>query len=348
MSILHSRFPRLAQVASSCGAIALLVGGIGLTGLATTDVRVASTGILDGGYQRVYEQRFEQNLPMRAFAIEAWNALTFGLLGHGAQGAVIGRDGWMFTVEVFAEPEAPVDFATELATASAILAKAGATLVPVIVPDKARIMADKLPRARSDKFNARYDAVLAVVAARGLPVIDLRPALTQAAPGFMRTDTHWSPDGARAAAFAVAQALADLPLERSEFATTAGASVPLEGDLTSFARTGRFEAFVGPARETLARYDTRAVSQDMGLFGETTLDAALVGTSFSARPEFHFDGFLKEALSMDLLNLAVEGQGPFEPMRAYLAQTQTFPKLVLWEIPERYIATSATLNRSLK
>jgi alginate O-acetyltransferase complex protein AlgJ len=49
---------------------------------------------------------------------------------------------------------------------------------------------------------------------------------------------------------------------------------------------------------------------------------------------------LEIALGRDVLNVAAEGKGPFQPMSDYL-RSDTFkstpPKLVVWEIPERFV-----------
>src|SRR3546814_16573348 len=81
------------------------------------------------------------------------------------------------------------------------------------------------------------------------------------------------------------------------------------------------------------------------LFGDSaTPRIALVGTSYSANPDWNFAGALKQQLGEDLTNDAHDGVGPFKPMDNYLAGpdfAQAPPHLVIWEIPERYLAISA-------
>jgi alginate O-acetyltransferase complex protein AlgJ len=76
------------------------------------------------------------------------------------------------------------------------------------------------------------------------------------------------------------------------------------------------------------------------LFSDNTPIVTLVGTSYSADPKWNFEGYLKEYLQTDVLNAAEQGLGPFETMKKYL-QNESFlktpPKLVIWEIPERYL-----------
>ncbi|HRC26994.1 MAG TPA: hypothetical protein PKX87_06150 [Alphaproteobacteria bacterium] len=100
-----------------------------------------------------------------------------------------------------------------------------------------------------------------------------------------------------------------------------------------------------PVADTLEIFSTSRQSGgkegDAALFGDESLPVALVGTSYSANPSWNFAGFLKEALKADLLNAADEGRGPFVTMDAYLKSKpflETPPKVLIWEIPERYLA----------
>ena len=45
---------------------------------------------------------------------------------------------------------------------------------------------------------------------------------------------------------------------------------------------------VGPEQRAIERYET-VVEPSGGLFGAATIDVALVGTSFSAKPDWHFE-----------------------------------------------------------
>jgi len=321
----------------------LVVGAIGAATIASTPVEPSAAQAIDGSFQRAYESRFLEALPTRDWTTGLWNAVRYAALGEVNDGAVPGRDGWLFTAEEFAEPQETRDLAHDIAHARDTLAAMGVRLVPVIVPDKARIMRDKLPRGRSEAFAGRYDRTLAVIGAAGLSAIDLRSAMTEASASFMRTDSHWSPAGTRAAAEAVATALADAGLPETAFTTEVGDERPFEGDLLNFVDTGPWQSLVGPAAETIQTYETVAMDAGLGdLFGDVTIPVVLVGTSFSARTEFHFEGFLKQALGADVVNVAIEGQGPFVPMDRFLESDtidQASPEVVIWEIPERYLST---------
>jgi alginate O-acetyltransferase complex protein AlgJ len=81
------------------------------------------------------------------------------------------------------------------------------------------------------------------------------------------------------------------------------------------------------------------------LFTDFDTALALVGTSYSARSEFNFAGFLQQETGLELVNFATEGQGPFAPMRMLLESgeiVETGARIVIWEIPERYIDPERT------
>ncbi|MEM1428336.1 MAG: hypothetical protein AAGG09_02650 [Pseudomonadota bacterium] len=318
------------------------LGSLGAGALATTPLTAPRTDWSDGSYQRGYEARFEGQLRTSRIAAETWAALRLAVFGEVAEGAVLGADGWLFTEEEFAAPETTRALCAEVARVAGLLGEHGTALMPVIVPDKARIMAERLPRRRSPAFQGRYNAALARLRAQGLPALDLRPVLDDLPKPFMRTDTHWSLEGARAVAAAVAETVRDLgiALATVDPVHRQGVDAVFTGDLMVFADTGRWRDTVGPAPERIATYTTQ-IEASGGLFGLDRLEVVLVGTSFSARPDFHFAGFLKAALRADVLNLAQEGRGPFAPMDealAALAELPTPPRLVIWEIPERYLA----------
>jgi alginate O-acetyltransferase complex protein AlgJ len=115
--------------------------------------------------------------------------------------------------------------------------------------------------------------------------------------------------------------------------------------LLPFVATGRYRDRVGPAAELINTFET-AVTSSGGLFGAADIPVALIGTSYSAKAEFHFEGFLKHALQANVLNLSRVGQGPFRPMDAFLEERSTLsslPSIVVWEIPERFLTSQRQL-----
>ncbi len=324
--------------------IAALMAGLSITAFSNTETGNLSTGWANGTYQRGYEDRFETSVPAHESAVALWAAVKWGMFREPATGAVAGQDGWLFTAEEFAEPRETRDFAQELARVSATLAADEIALVPVVVPDKARMQAHRLKRGRSEGFELRYDWALAQIRDAGLVVIDLREVLGFET-SFMRTDTHWSPEGAQRSATAIAKALSEIALPMAEVDTHQTGTKAFDGDLLSFVATGRYREFVGPEPERIETFETSVASAG-GLFGAADIPAALVGTSFSAKADFHFEGFMKQALQADVLNLSQVGQGPFLPMDAFLKERATLsslPSVVIWEIPERFLTSRRQL-----
>ncbi len=317
----------------------------GAIGMATTEAPALDQRLLSGGSQRTYEDAFARNIPLQEVARTAYTALTLALFGEAGHDVVIGRDNWLFTIQEFRQPENHVDFPTVLMQTRDRLAAEGIALVPVVVPDKARVQGRYLPRPRGGQLDTRYARVMGVLAAEELPVVDLYSAMTNdhlAHDTFMRTDTHWSPLGAQISAELVAEQTGFAQSGAAEFETTFATPTDFEGDLLRFVETGVFASIAGIPRETIAEPMTVAQGDDMGLFGDVKIDAVLIGTSFSAREDFNFAGFLQQATGLTLVNLAEEGQGPFAPMQSALesgAITELNPTVVFWEIPERYINT---------
>ena len=319
--------------------------------LAVSAAPISGLGInfADGTTQRHYESRFDAAFPMRDEAQALWAAFRYGALGEPSAGAVLGADGWFFTAEEFQAPEDAEDLSHALLSARAQIEAVGAELVPVFVPDKARMVPNVLPRSRSKKFRNRYDQLIELTRALGFRTVDLRPALRNepgGPPSYMRTDTHWSPEGAMRAAIAIAEALSGELHGTTGFDVRHQGRRAFTGDLIAFADTGRWRDRVGPAPEWINEYETYSPDEvprntAAALFAEVTIPVALVGTSYSAREEFHFVDFLKHELRSDIVSHARVGRGPFHPMREFLAGslTEANPRIVLWEIPERYIKT---------
>ena len=336
-------------------ALSALVAVPGAIALVSTDPAAPGTRLVDGSYQRIYEDRFEEQLPGRDFALHAWNAFGFFVLGDVPEGAVLGADGWLFTAEEFEAPAITRNIWQELEHAREALSKRGAILLPVIVPDKARIMDAMLPLERSDRFRSRYDILLSGLGDHGFAAIDLRPVLGEGPMGtmrdatgetfpFMKTDTHWSPSGAARAAQAIASHVAPLDLPRTAFLVERTGSRDFQGDLLNFVKLGPFLAHADDLRESIDEFEVTQAGNaaEAGLFGDIEVPVALVGTSYSARSEFNFEGFLKSELGADLVNYSEVGLGPFEPMDRYLSSLEERPsseRLVIWEIPERYVRT---------
>ena len=117
----------------------------------------------------------------------------------------------------------------------------------------------------------------------------------------------------------------------------------MQGDLLRFLPLSPLFDNLMPTAESVDIYQTYAAEEDFLLaldMSEELGEVVLLGTSFSADRRWNFDGALKQALTVDVQNLAEQGQGPIVPMADFLKDqlpAATNLKLVIWEIPERYL-----------
>jgi len=303
---------------------------------------------VDGQTQEALEEEFDDSLWIREISVNLWAALRYALLREIARGAVAGQDGWLFTDE---EYEAVAGYNTRfilnlsyIATLQHSLADRGITVIIVLVPDKARIMSEHLDRRRPQNVEARYESALTHLQLSGLEVVDLRPALStlnETTPAYLRTDTHWTPEGARVVAQALAPQIQVATDARTQFETVSTEIIAHEGDLLDFVNTGPFDVITRLGSDQLQQFETTANRADMGLFDEApAVPGILIGTSYSANSAWNFLGFLQTESQTDIINLAQTGTGPFAPMREFLDSGQVdelSPDFVVWEIPERYL-----------
>jgi len=228
-------------------------------------------------------------------------------------------------------------------------------LLVAVIPAKTRVYPEYLNRKQPPKLRqALYTRTLATLQAEQIPTVDLLGPLRagkRQQPTFLRTDTHWTPFGAQLAAQAIAaSAHADTVNGATRaFLTQTGEKAFHRGDLFNFLPLDPWFGWLLPPQDTFAQPHTVS-SGDKGdlLGGDASPQVALVGTSYSAEPQWNFVGALEQAMQTDVLNYAKDGQGPFAPMLAYMrsADFRTAPpKLVVWEIPERYLPLpQAALN----
>ncbi len=155
--------------------------------------------------------------PLPEAAARAERALSWRALGDLGPRVRHGCDDWLFlSDELMVHPggEANARARAELVRRTADrLRGQGIALQVAVVPDKSRIQAADLcgiPRAGA--MAPRVSTWVDELRAAGVAALDLSPALA-ALPddAFLRTDTHWTPAGAQAAAAAVASTLRPAP-----------------------------------------------------------------------------------------------------------------------------------------
>lgn len=313
----------------------------------TDDVPLDASA-LRGALTAKLDSVYRQSLPHRDPAIGVIGALRYLAVGEGRKGVLAGSDGWLYTDEEIRP--APQDLSLPLDRIAWVrdrLAEAGATLVIVPVPGKLDVHVAHSDPETAANIVGLYDAFLSGLQARDVPVLDARAALrTEAQEGlaYFRTDTHWTPAGARA----VAQGLAGSGLVEqgtTAFAVTGVTVDQFTGDLVTYVTNDGLAPLLGLSREVATPYTAAAEATpdgELDIFANTAAGATLlIGTSYSANPAWSFAEALKLALGRDVLNLAVEGQGPVRPMLDYLGSADfraAPPELVIWEFPVRYLS----------
>lgn len=318
-------------------------------------------GLWNGAITTDIDTIYRENLPHKSMSVGLIGAARYLLLGEGREGVVVGRSAHLFTVEEFRNP--PDHAATYERALRAIysardqLAAEGAKLVILPVPAKVDLLAEYSPdAAKSAAMKGLYAQFLHDLRAQGVTVSDPRPALAALLSPFLATDTHWTPEGARAAAHMLAQsALVDAG--DTAFRVEREAPQSFAGDLVSYVTSDALAPLIGLPAETAQPYTALAEPDPLAtgvidIFGAGDGAEAsqidLTGSSYSANPNWSFAEALKLELGRDVINYAVEGQGPFAPMRDYLAQRDAAGAAgtVLWEIPLRYLLDAEMVSKA--
>jgi alginate O-acetyltransferase complex protein AlgJ len=314
-------------------------------------------GLLTGRYTQGIDSLYRSNLPHREPAIGLVGAARYVLLNEGRDGVVAGRDGWLFSAEEFrtVQTAGPVFDATLewiLASKSKLEAN-GSQLVLMPIPAKLEIASHPTDATGPvHDISLAYDEFLVALTENGISTVDPRRALLAQKHAFFPTDTHWTAEGAIAASLAVAES-GLIELGETDFITQTQGDVTFVGDLVSFVTSDALAPHVGLKPEIVTPYianlieEERAEGDVLDLFGtDGPAPLALVGTSYSANPNWSFSDALKLALGQDVLNYALEGQGPVAPMAAFLKQIDPMapPPTVIWEFPIRYLSDPALFD----
>lgn len=318
---------------------------------------------LDGRLAKAFETHYDERFPGRTLGTNVWAAIDYLLFAEGRPGVVVGREGWLYTDEEFKTyVDAQAAVATHLALIPYVrdeLARQGTQLVIALVPSKARIYPEYVGDRQPASVHADlYARARAGITGAGIVAPDLAQALAgckRNAPAFLRTDTHWTPAGAQCAADAVrgaaqAAGLVEPGAPVAGYRTRVASTATHRGDLFKFLPLDPYLAsLLPPAEQVEVRHTESASATDgAGLLDDSDMpQVVLVGTSYSADARWNLTGALQQALQQDVVNYAAEGKGPFEPMLAYLLASGDLPaapRLVVWEIPERYLPMAQDLR----
>jgi alginate O-acetyltransferase complex protein AlgJ len=315
--------------------------------------------VIDGEATRDLDALYKSELPHRDPAVGVIGNARYALLNSGRKGVIVGDQGWFFTGEEFKRvKQADIDSAVaKIGEIRAKLAEAGIQLVMVPLPAKSDVYAEHLPEMmRSDAMSVAYADFSTALKAKGMTVVDTRDALIAAKPFgelFLKSDTHWTPVGAKVTAEAVQSTIqkSGITLPSETVTESWEAPVDIWGDLTTYITSPAYAPRVGLKQENIPIYRTAVNADAAGadLFGtETKVPVMLVGTSYSANENWSFVDFLRQSLTTDVVNVAKEGLGPGVPMMDLLegsALEDTQPSVVVWEFPIRYLGTSTLWER---
>jgi alginate O-acetyltransferase complex protein AlgJ len=313
----------------------------------------ADASVLNGRWAKAVETHYDDEFPIKRIGTNLWAALDYKLFNEGRPGVVLGSDQWLYSDEEFhptvnAELNLQGNYALVEGVRQTLKAK-GVKLVMAVVPAKVRLYPEHLGEEKPASLHANlYQDFHKRLATDRILAPDLLGPLQQAKQNgqqvFLRTDTHWTPQGAEIAANQLARTIADkYPLsgEPQRFVTEPAQTVTHKGDLRLFLPLDPLFENMMPKQEPLQKFTTVAAEQPAGddaLFANTEVPVALIGTSYSANPNWNFVGALKQALNSDVVNYAEDGHGPILPMLSYLksdAFKNSPPQVLIWEFPER-------------
>lgn len=304
--------------------------------------------LLSGGLTRNIDGIYKQDLPHRSPSFGLIGAARYVVFGEARHGAIVGQDGWLFSAEEVRPLPLPAQMTVIVETVLDIRAQlllGGTDLVVVPLPAKIDVYRAISPDAVFGRaLGSLYTRFSDRLAARGVVVVDARSALLNPVePVFFATDTHWTPLGAGLVASAILDAGAIAPgalvYDRRQEAPR-----ELTGDLVSFVTTAAMAPDIGLPSESVTPVVQTPVDAGSDIFGAAAHDIVLVGTSYSANPDWGFADALMRTLGRDVVSVAEQGLGPLQPMQDYLAGADyrdAHPAVVIWEIPIRYLTDPA-------
>lgn len=329
-----------------------LLASISIFSLATVRdyMRKQDTGLemfIDGQLMREFEAHFDQTFFLRDFAIRQWSNVQYLLFDEGTSGVILGKQGWLFSNQEYLWPQ-DFELAFEhqldhISTVQQQLSRDGIRLILLPVPLKVGVYQQHLVSRPDSRILTLHDTFVDALKHRGIEVANIHADLNESSeqvPTFVRTDTHWTPEGARQAARSLARQYPDL-ISDVPFVSRPMGDVVHQGDLLNFINFAPELApdFFAPVQ--LQAYETTQKVQafdEQSLFGDQTPSLVLVGTSYSQMDLWNFPGFLKEALQQDLVTIALQAKGPNQAMQEFITSdlaTSMTPHTLIWEYPVR-------------
>lgn len=307
----------------------------------------ASELFMSGQLLRQFEDYYDKGLFLRNPSIELWASAQYLLFREGSSGVVLGRAGWLFSNEEYRLPnayqQALSSNVAKIVEVEKTLKAHNKRLILLPLPMKLDVYAEYATRTPDRRSQQLYGDFIAQLRRSRIETTPLREAFLAhkgRQPLFLRTDTHWSPFGARLAAQELARQHPEL-IGSAAYSSHQVAEKTLAGDLSNYLQFNRelapehFQPSLLAVFETFK--DNQQVSAD-SLFGEAEQPIMLVGSSYTKIDDWNFPGFLKESLKSDLQTTAVEARGPYYAMQQFLeGKHLQDPAIttVIWEFPLR-------------
>ena len=285
-----------------------------------------------------------------------WRAATMTLGGNSAPGVLVGSDGFMFLEHFRPHPQPGWEsqMARAVHVARAVherLAILGIRLLVVPVPSKSMVYPDKLPSSVT-AHPELHETFLSQLHARDIACVNLLQALNNERAQhrvFCKTDTHWTPHGARRAAEEIARASGlmisedqrSTVLREDEPTIDAGDALRYSGFTIEQVYTSGFVQDILKHGQVIQPLPIIRVFDHQGRKLEPPdlqpePDGArglLLGTSFT--PAGGFNMLLQHYTDRSLRIIARAGGGPSESMKEAVALGvgTRLPEVIIWEFP---------------
>jgi len=282
-----------------------------------------------------------------------------------------GAPGWLFLndeLTVHDQPQRNVSQRkADVLKVQKLLSAKGIKLLVVVVPDKSRIEASQLGMLhRPSRYAGRASQWVTQLKLAGVEALDLTDTLAalkqKQAAAFLKSDSHWTEQGAHAAAVAVTAEMQRLKVIASPaqfLAIEKRAESLRPGDLIRLAGVDWLPTTLQPEQDLAQETSFKVVEKARNMLGASSAVAAnaltddlfgdadlpnvvVIGTSFSRTS--NFVPFIEKELNAKVANLARSGGDFSGAMNGYLSSVafkKTPPKLVIWEIPERVLQQKA-------
>ena len=315
---------------------------------------------------RMFENDLEKSCRLADRLRPSVQYVQFLLLRDTSDKALMGRAGWFFykpAVQYLIEPLPADSHYSRADVLSAIisfrdqLTRRGIKLLVVIAPNKASVYPEMLIRRAEDSeqpVNPKTIEIISRLRESGVEIVDLFRVFAEASEGlspgdntkyYLAQDSHWSPDGMRLAARAVAKRILDLGWVEEEKVKyrLIPTTIKRFGDVLKMMRVPQIESRFEP--ETLNC--TQVVNADTGQLyqADPDSDVLVIGDSFLriySRDEPGSGGFTEHMayeLGFPLTSIVNDG-GASTLVRQELSRKSALlrnKKLVVWEFVERDI-----------